>query len=93
MALLKRLVRQNYPEVPFTLDGVSCVGRSGDTVLTAVLTHADRLRHSDFSKSPRAGFCQMGSCQDCWILTADGRRIRACATILEPGMTLLTGLE
>jgi predicted molibdopterin-dependent oxidoreductase YjgC len=93
MALLKRLARQNLPSIAFTLDGEACSGRAGDTVLTAVLTQADRVRLSDFSASPRAGFCQMGACQDCWILTADSKRIRACSTILEPGMNLRTAME
>lgn len=90
MALLKRLARQELPSVPFTLDGVPCQGRAGDTVLTAVLTVADQVRASEFSNVPRAGFCHMGACQDCWILTSDGSRIRACSTRLEAGMDLRT---
>jgi len=93
MALLKRLARQNLPPVAFSLNGVSCTGRAGDTVLTAVLTQTDRLRSSDFSGESRAGFCQMGACQDCWILTAEGDRIRACSTPLRPGMRLRTIAE
>jgi predicted molibdopterin-dependent oxidoreductase YjgC len=93
MALLKRLARKNLPSVPFILNGVACVGHAGDTVMTAILTQADRLRLSDFSGLPRAGFCQMGACQDCWVLTAEGKRIRACGTALEPGMDLRTAAE
>ncbi len=93
MALLKRLARHELPPVIFTLNGVPCSGRAGDTVLTAILTQADQLRLSDFSHSPRAGFCQMGACQDCWILTSGGERIRACSTPLEPGMDLRTFAE
>jgi len=93
MALLKRLARQNLPPITFSLNGKPCTGRAGDTVLTAVLTQVDRLRLSDFSREPRAGFCQMGACQDCWILTADGKRIRACSTPLAAGMNLRTIAE
>jgi predicted molibdopterin-dependent oxidoreductase YjgC len=93
MALLKRLARQKLPPVAFTLNGEACSGRAGDTVLTAILTQTDRLRLSDFSGDPRAGFCQMGACQDCWVLTGDGKRIRACSTVLEPGMNLRTDTE
>jgi predicted molibdopterin-dependent oxidoreductase YjgC len=93
MALLKRLARQNLPPVAFSLNGKPCAGRAGDTVLTAILTQTDRLRLSDFSKEPRAGFCQMGACQDCWVLTADGKRIRACSTPLAAGMNLRTIAE
>ena len=54
MALLRRLVRADHPAIPFTLDGEPCEGRAGDTVLTAILTQAERLRLSEFSASPRA---------------------------------------
>lgn len=93
MALLKRMARQELLPVPFFLNGQACSGRVGDTVLTAILTHTDQLRLSDFSGTPRAGFCQMGACQDCWVLTGDGERIRACSTVLEPGMNLRTIAE
>ena len=68
-------------------------GRAGDTIMTAALTLTDQLRRGDFSGTPRAGFCQMGACQDCWVLAADGRRLRACTTRLEPGMDLRTRPE
>lgn len=93
MPLLKRLARLELPSIPFTLNGEACTGRAGDTVLTALLTQVDCLRVSDFAREPRAGFCQMGACQDCWILTAEGKRIRACSTALEPGMNLRTITE
>jgi D-hydroxyproline dehydrogenase subunit gamma len=88
--LLVRLAGPQGQQLPFTLDGMACTGAAGDTVLTAVLAQGDRLRHSEFSASPRAGFCLMGACQDCWMSLADGRRLRACSTPLEPGMQLLT---
>jgi len=93
MALLKRLARHKLPPIAFTLNGEACSGRAGDTVLTAILALTDRLRLSDFSGTPRAGFCQMGACQDCWVLAGDGERIRACSTVLEPGMNLRTIAE
>ena len=80
-------------EIAFTLDGRACSALEGDTVLTALLTQGQRLRESDFSDAPRAGFCLMGACQDCWIATDDGERLRACATVIAPGMALLSGGE
>jgi aerobic-type carbon monoxide dehydrogenase small subunit (CoxS/CutS family) len=71
--------------VTFTLDGQPASGLLGDTLLTAVLTSSEHLRGSDFSAQPRAGFCLMGACQDCWVRLGDGRRVRACSTLLEPG--------
>jgi aerobic-type carbon monoxide dehydrogenase small subunit (CoxS/CutS family) len=39
---------------------------------------------------PRAGFCLMGACQDCWVWLADGSRLRACTTLLAEGMQVRT---
>jgi aerobic-type carbon monoxide dehydrogenase small subunit (CoxS/CutS family) len=85
MALLKRLAEGDRPAVNFTLDGAPASGLLGDTVLTAVLTCSEHLRGSDFSAQPRAGFCLMGACQDCWVRLGDGRRVRSCSTLLEAG--------
>ena len=90
MPLLHRIVRKDHAPVAFTLDGAACAGRAGDTLLTAILCHADKLRDSEFLKAPRAGFCLMGACQDCWVMLASGERVRACATELGPGMAVIT---
>lgn len=60
----------------------------GDTLLTALLLAREHLRQSEFGDGPRAGFCLMGACQDCWVSLADGRRVRACTTMAEDGMVL-----
>jgi predicted molibdopterin-dependent oxidoreductase YjgC len=90
MPLLHRITRAGHPAIPFTLDGEPCEGRAGDTVLTAILIRAERLRLSEFTASPRAGFCQMGACQDCWVVLESGERLRACSTALTAGMRILT---
>ena len=89
-ALLHRLAETGRPPVAFTLDGVPATALTGDTVLTAVLTQHDRLRRNEFDAAPRAGFCMMGACQDCWVRTVNGQRLRACSTFIAPGMALLT---
>lgn len=91
--LLQRLPGRPRAEIAFELDGRPCIGFEGDTVLTAVLALGDRLRESEPSGLPRAGFCNMGACQDCWMDTADGRRLRACSTMLVAGLRLLTRRE
>ena len=90
--LLKRVAEQSgRASIGFVLDGRALKALAGDTVLTAVLTHGARLRQSEFSGEPRAGFCLMGACQDCWISTEQGQRLRACATFIEEGVRLVTG--
>ena len=32
----------------------------------------------------------MGACQDCWVATESGERLRACATFIEEGMRLVS---
>lgn len=88
--LLKRLAETARPPVSFVLDGRPVTALAGDTVLTAVLTQAAQLRRNEFGAEPRAGFCLMGACQDCWIATESGLRLRACTTFIEEGMRLLT---
>lgn len=90
MAVLHRLFRHDAPPVSFTLDGAPCEGRAGDTVLTAILMQMDSLRTSEFTGEARAGFCQMGACQDCWVTLESGERLRACSTPLAEGMRILT---
>lgn len=90
MPLLHRMARTDQAVIAFMLDGMPCEGRAGDTVLTAILCQAERLRISEFSGAPRAGFCQMGACQDCWVQCEDGERLRACSTPLSEGMHIVT---
>lgn len=86
--LLFRVAEQDRAPVVFYLDGEACSALQGDTVLTAVLSHQTRLRTSEFSGAPRAGFCMMGACQDCWMLLESGERVRACSTLVQAGMRL-----
>ncbi|MBP2301192.1 (2Fe-2S)-binding protein [Azospirillum picis] len=90
MALLQRVAEQGRRVVHFTLDGRPAEALEGDTVLTAMLTNGERLRRSEFAGSPRAGFCLMGACQDCWVRTEEGERLRACGSFIADGMRLLS---
>ena len=74
--------------VAFTLDGAPAAAQAGDTLLTAILTVRPRLS-SAASHEPHAGFCLMGACQECWV-SADGRPVRACATLVAAGMRIET---
>ena len=89
--LLHRVAEKDRTPVPFVLDGEPAAALEGDTVLTAILTHRAQLRRNEFSHEPRAGFCLMGACQDCWVMTATGERLRSCATFIQAGMQLTTG--
>jgi NADH dehydrogenase/NADH:ubiquinone oxidoreductase subunit G len=75
------------------VDGRPVEALEGDTLLTALLVAGARLRESEFGDGPRAGFCLMGACQECWVWTVEGERLRACTTPATEGMRLLTGGE
>lgn len=84
-----RLGETQRPVVRLTLDGVAVQALEGDTLLVALLNHASTLRQSEFGDGPRAGFCLMGACQDCWVWTATGERLRACTTAALDGMAIV----
>ncbi|WP_244106320.1 (2Fe-2S)-binding protein [Paraburkholderia phenazinium] len=85
-----RVAELQRAPLPFVLDGQAVSALRGDTVLTAILTQQRQLRHSEFSGEPRAGFCLIGACQDCWVRSEDGARLRACSTLLAEGMRIVT---
>lgn len=87
-----RIAERERDAVAFTLDGRPAQALAGDTVLTAILVAQRRVRVSEFSGEPRAGFCLIGACQDCWVRTEAGARVRACSTPITEGMRILTGV-
>ena len=85
-----RVAETERRSVRFYLDGVEIEALEGDTLLVAILGSGTYLRSSEFGDGKRAGFCLMGSCQDCWVTAEDGTRIKACSTNVEPGMRIST---
>ncbi|RYF54348.1 MAG: (2Fe-2S)-binding protein [Comamonadaceae bacterium] len=85
-----RLAETDRPSIALTIDGQRRGGLAGDTLLVALLQHGRRVRDSEFGDGPRAGFCLMGACQDCWVWTPAGERLRACSTPAQAGMDVLT---
>ena len=83
-----RLAEADRTPVPFTIDGRPASALEGDTLLVALLANGSRLRRSEFGDGDRAGFCLMGACQDCWVWTAEGGRLRACSTPVAAGMAI-----
>jgi predicted molibdopterin-dependent oxidoreductase YjgC len=88
---LFRVAENDRASITLWIDGRRIEAMEGDTLLVAVLVNARRLRTSEFGDGPRAGFCLMGACQDCWIWTESGKRLRACSTAVEPEMRVVTG--
>ncbi|MVW70754.1 (2Fe-2S)-binding protein [Bordetella sp. 15P40C-2] len=91
-ALLQRVRAPDAPRVTFTWNGQPLIAHEGDTILTALLLATDHVRRTIGDNRPRAGFCLMGACQDCWVQTEQGQRLRACSTPVESGMALVNAL-
>ena len=85
-----RLGERARPTIRIHVDRQPLDCLAGDTLLTAILLHGARLRDSEFGDGPRAGFCNMGACQDCWVQLEQGERLRACTTYADHGMRILT---
>ena len=85
-----RLAETARQEVRFTIDGEPARALEGDTLLVAMLSAARSLRSVEFGDGRRAGFCLMGACQDCWVWTAAGERLRACSTEVRDGLAIVT---
>ena len=82
-----RLLDQDRPGIRISVDGAPVSAKAGDTLLTAILAAGlGHLRVSEFGDGPRAGFCLMGACQDCWVRVAGRGTRRACTTLAEAGM-------
>ena len=85
-----RLAETERAGVRLFADGQPIDALEGDTLLVALLGHLGALRQSEFGDGGRAGFCLMGACQDCWVWTEDGARLRACTTVVCAGLRIVT---
>ena len=85
-----RLAETARAPVRLLIDGRPAEALAGDTLMVALLNNTRDLRESEFGDGKRAGFCLMGACQDCWVWTADGERLRACTTVVAEGMHIVT---
>jgi aerobic-type carbon monoxide dehydrogenase small subunit (CoxS/CutS family) len=85
-----RLGEADRALIKFHVDGAPVEALEGDTLMVAMLTNGRRLRQSEFGNGNRSGFCLMAACQDCWVWTEDGTRLRACSTMARNGLRLKT---
>ncbi|MGW9333513.1 (2Fe-2S)-binding protein [Bosea sp. NPDC055594] len=83
-----RVAAMRGEPLSLSFDGQTIAAAAGQSVLSALLAHGRLLRRSEFGDDPRAGFCLMGACQDCWVWSQSGGRLRACTTPVAAGMIL-----
>lgn len=85
-----RAVPRHGATLRLSLDGQAVEAVEGDSLLAVLLLNGRAVRHLEFGGAPRAGFCLMGACQDCWVSLGDGERVRACTTLATDGMVVWT---
>jgi NADH dehydrogenase/NADH:ubiquinone oxidoreductase subunit G len=85
-----RVVPRHGTMLRLTIDGNEVDAVEGDSLLAVLLLNGKVIRHLEFGGAPRAGFCLMGACQDCWVLLGGGERVRACTTLAANGMVIWT---
>jgi len=88
-----RVVPRHGTTLRLTIDGNTVEAVEGDSLLAVLLLNGRVVRHLEFGGAPRAGFCLMGACQDCWVSLEDGERVRACTTLAVDGMVIWTDLQ
>lgn len=89
-ARFRRVGETDRPSIHFEVDGEPVTALAGDSLMVAILSNRPALRRSEFGPHKRAGFCMMAACQDCWVWTRDGERLRACDTPVRAGLSILT---
>lgn len=87
----RRIGEGRRKPVTVYVDGEAVQALEGDTLLTALLLAGRSVRLSEFGDGPRAGFCVMGACQDCWTLLESGGRVRACTSFVAEGLRVRRG--
>jgi len=85
-----RLAETGRARLTLFVDDQPVEALEGDTLMVAMLAAGGRLRTSEFGDGRRAGFCLMGACQDCWVWTGEGGRLRACSVETKDGMRIRT---
>lgn len=85
-----RAVPRHGATLRLSLNGQAIEAVEGDSLLAVLLLNGRGVRHLEFGGAPRAGFCLMGACQDCWVSLGNGERVRACTTLVTDGMVVWT---
>ncbi|MFH1609774.1 MAG: FAD-dependent oxidoreductase [Candidatus Bipolaricaulota bacterium] len=71
---------------PFTFAGREMAGYPGETIAAALFASAVRIfGHHPKDGAPQGIFCANGQCAQCLVI-ADGKPVKACMTLVEPGM-------
>ncbi len=84
---MRRLARDDTPQVRFEFEGRTVTACCGDTVAAALLAGNHwRFRTTPISGAPRGPYCMMGVCFDCLVVIDGVANRQACMTEVREGM-------
>jgi len=73
--------------IAFTFDGAAVEGREGEPIAAALFASGIRvLRTMPRFGDPRGGYCMTGRCSDCMVVVGGVPNVRACITLISPGL-------
>ncbi len=76
--------------VELTVNGREITAKAGETVATALLNAGELAFRGSPSGASRMPLCGMGICYECRVtIDAEAHR-RACMTVVQPGMNVVT---
>ncbi|KJF65337.1 hypothetical protein RS75_23690 [Rhizobium nepotum 39/7] len=74
-------------DVTFVWEGVTLIGKAGDTVAAALLAAGvNHTRAHPVTGEPRTAYCMMGVCFECLVAIDGIPNRQACQTRLRDGM-------
>jgi aerobic-type carbon monoxide dehydrogenase small subunit (CoxS/CutS family) len=77
--------------IPFSFNGTPIVGRSGDTIASALHAAGVKvLSKSIHLERPRGFYCAIGNCSSCHMTVNGIANVKTCITMLEPNMVVAT---
>lgn len=78
--------------ITFTVDGQTYRAYAGDTIASALYAAGKRAWRRSHAGDLRGLLCGIGHCFDCLVTVNGVPNVRACQTVVEPGMVVTTNL-
>lgn len=80
-----------YPDVDIFYEGKLIKSRKGQTVAAALLANnVKKLEVSRKLNQSRGVYCNDGRCHSCYVTINGEEHIRACSTLIESGMEIMS---
>ncbi|MGB9639492.1 MAG: (2Fe-2S)-binding protein [Anaerolineales bacterium] len=88
----KEALTKEQSTITFLVDGQTYTAHVGDTIASALYAIGKRSWRRSRAGDMRGLFCGIGYCFDCLVTVNGVPNIRACQTLVEPGMFIQTNI-